>query len=323
MAFRRWSIARGATIMIAIFLVAVSTPARAWPDRTVTIVTPTGAGGGSDAVARILADRLGPRWNVPVIIANHPGADGILAIRQFLRQRDALLFTMTGAVTVNPLIHDTLPYDPVRDLQPISLVVEDFIAVAAAPDLPATSLADLVRLAKSRPGEIDYAAVPGAPYLACLDFQQRAGFDLTFIPYRNPIASVADLLEGRVQVALLPLSVVLGPSRGGRLKLLAVLSEKRAPAASDVPTAAEAGYPGFTVPGGLGLFGRKEMPPALRARIADDARAVLGEPATRQRIADLGYVPRGGTPSEFATLLTEQSVRWAAVAGVRGAKLSR
>jgi tripartite-type tricarboxylate transporter receptor subunit TctC len=312
---------RGVAIMIAAaLLVALSTPAPAWPDRAVTVVTPTGAGGGSDAVARILADRLGPRWNAPVIVANHPGADGILAVAQFLRERDALLFTMTGTVTVNPLIHAKLPYDPLRDLLPISFVVEDFIAVAGAPDLSANSLGDLVRLAKSRPGEITYAAVPGAPYLAGLDFQARAGIDLTFIPYRNPIASVADVLEDRMQVALLPLSVVLGPWRGGKLKLLVVLSDKRAPAAPDVPTAAESGYPDFTVLGGLGLFAPQKMPSALRARIADDVHAVLGEPAIGQRVADLGYVPRGTGPSDFATLLVEQNARWAAVARAHAMK---
>src|SRR5262249_2474203 len=151
---------------------------------------------------------------------------------------------------------------------------------------------DLVALAQRRPGALNYATVPGAPALALLDWQQRHAIALVAVPYRNPIASVADLVAGRIEVALMPLSVVLGQANSGKLRLLAVAHERRAPAAPETPTPAEAGDPAFTVAGGLGLFVPRAAPAALRERIADDVQAILAEPEIRHRIEDLGYVAR-------------------------------
>src|SRR5262249_59586456 len=141
--------------------------------------------------------------------------------------------------------------------------------------------------------------------------------------YRNPIASVADLVAGRIEVGLMPLSVVLGQAESGKLRLLAVAHEGRAPAAPETPTTAEAGDPAFTVTGGLGLFMSRAAPAALRERIADDVQAILAEPAIRRRVEDLGYVARATRPSEFAAFLAAQSAKWAVIARAQGAGLAR
>src|SRR5262245_53041212 len=157
---------------------------KAWPDRTVRIITGS-AGAAPDALARTLAATLTRRWKQRVIVENRPGADFIIAVRGLLEGQDGhtLLFATQSVITVNPLLHGTLPYDPERDFAPISLAVEDFLCVAAAPSLGINSLNALVKLAATKPGELNAYAAPGAPYLAWLAFQKRAGISTTFVPY--------------------------------------------------------------------------------------------------------------------------------------------
>jgi tripartite-type tricarboxylate transporter receptor subunit TctC len=143
------------------------------------------------------------------------------------------------------------------------------------------------------------------------------------VPYRNPIASINDVAEGRIQVAVLPLGTVLGQAQAGKIRVLAVTSEKRAPTAPDVPTVAEAGFPEFTFGGGLGFFGAKGISHDLRERIAGDVKAVLDESEVQQRIANLGYVPRGTSPAAFETMLEEHTAKWARIATAYGAKSSQ
>jgi len=203
---------------------------------------------------------------------------------------------------------------------PASFIVDDFMAVVASPALGVRTLDALVRLARQRPGELNYATVPSAPALALLDWQQRHGITLMSVPYRNPIASVADLVAGRIQLALMPLSVVLGQAKSGQIVLLAIAYQRPAPAAPEVPTTGDAGDPAFTVAGGLGLFVSKQAS-ALRERIADDVQAILGQPETRSRIEELGYIARGTRPAEFSAFLAEQGDKWAGIAKAHGLRL--
>jgi tripartite-type tricarboxylate transporter receptor subunit TctC len=317
--------ALGAAVLLAATLAGPPAAGAAdWPERTVTIVTPTGAGGGSDTVARVLAEALSRRWQQPVIVENHPGGDGLPAIASFLASRGGhtLLFATTSAVTVNPLLHEKLPYHP-HDLAPVSFVVEDFMAIVASRSLGVTSLAALVARAREDAGALNYATVPGAPALAAIDWQKRLGLTLAAVPYRNPIAAVADIIAGRVQLGVMPLSVVLGPARGGELVLLALASDARAPAAPEIPTTREAGDADFTVAGGLGLFAPRQASSALRERLADDVQAILAAPDIRRRIGELGYVVRGTRPAEFAAFLDAQGARWTGIVRAHGLKLSQ
>jgi tripartite-type tricarboxylate transporter receptor subunit TctC len=293
--------------------------AAAWPDRPVRVITPAAAG-GSDAVARALAGALARRWDKPVVVENRPGADGMIAAKQFLAARDGhtLLYTPPGLMTVVPLMHAAVPYDPDRDFSPISLVVDNHLALAAAPSLGATSLAGLIESARLRPGELNYTTVLGAPYLTFLALQRQAGIELAFVPYPNPLAGIPDVLTGRVHLALLPLAPLLGHARAGNLTLLAVTNPQRASAAPEIPTIAEAGYPQLTYSGMLGLFGPGDIDPALRTRIASDVRAALGDPEVVERISGLGFVPRGSTPEEFASLVAADAAKWKSFARLYG-----
>jgi tripartite-type tricarboxylate transporter receptor subunit TctC len=266
-------------------------------------------------VSRLLADELAKQWKQTVIVENRAGADHMLAAQTFLGARDGhtLLFTTHSTLTVNPLLHDKLPYDPVQDFAPISLVVEDFLCVVAAPSLAINSLGEAVNLARSKPRELNSYAVPGSPHLSLLAFQKRHGIATTFISYRNPISALADLSEGRIHLAVVPFALVRG-LEGGKVKLLVVTNATRSPAAPATPTAAEAGYSDLTFGGLLGLFGPRDMPSKTIEFISAYVRKALAKPEATQRLTNLGLMPRGTTPVEFASILDEQRAKWAAIA---------
>ena len=290
--------------------------AQQWPERDVTIVTPLSPGTSPDVAARILAEGLSKRWKRPVIVENRPGASTMIGTKAFIDRGDrhTLLFTPHATFTVVPLLYANVPYDPLKDVSPISLAVEDFLGIVAAPGLPAGSLPEFIELARGKPGKLNFFAVPGAPHLAYLALQKRTGIETTFVAYANPGAAVSDIAEGRIHVAVLPLAMVLGQVRAGKLKLLAVTNTQRAPAAPTAPTVVEAGQPAMAFGGLLGMFGTKDMPLALRERIAADIAAVLAEPGTVRRLQEAGLVARGTTPAEFAATLDLQLAKWSAVA---------
>jgi tripartite-type tricarboxylate transporter receptor subunit TctC len=316
------ALASAVVLALTVILLPALSRAASWPERIVRITTPSAPGSSTDFAARLFREGLAERWQQPVMIDDRPGADGILAVQAFLHASDghSLLFTFPGTVTVVPLLHKSLPYDPVGDLAPISSAVYDFLAVAVTGTLPVSSLADLVAFAKARPGSLNWAAVPGAPYLTFLEFQRRAGIAMTYVSYRTAVLALPDLMAGQIQLTIMPLAAALPLAREGRIKLLAVTTPERAVAAPDLPTAIEAGFPELTVEAPLGFFGPKTMPMELRERIAADVRLLASDPAIKQRVSDLGMVARGSTPAEYAAKLAEQSAKWAAFARMFGVR---
>jgi len=314
-----------AALMLFVGLIATCPVTQAdtssWPGRPVRIVTGP-AGSSSDAVVRTIAEALSTKWKQPVVVENRPGGDHILAVRALLDAQDGhtLLFTTHSTLTVNPLLHERLPYDPVADLVPITLAAEDFLCVVASPSLNVNSISELVDLARKKPGTLNSYAVPGSPHLSWLAFQSHSGISTAFIPYTNPVNVLIDLSESRIQVAMLPIAAVLGQAGAGRVKLLAVTNATRTPAAPDTPSFVEAGYSDFAFGGLLGLFGPKDMPQELRERISADARATLAEADVKQRLTNRGLVARGTTPAAFSAVLDEQRAKWSAIARAHGIK---
>jgi len=316
--------ARCFSIAIALAVAALpnSVQAGPWPERTVHIIVASSPGTSPDIVARIFAERLAGLWGKPVVIDNRSGADGILAAQALVQGNDShsLLLAFPGIVTVVPLLHDSLPYDPVNDLVPITSVAYDSLSIAVTPSLPVATLDGLVRLAKSRPGSLNWASAPGAPYLTFLEFQRRAGLAMTYVSYGSSAQALPDLMVDQIQLAITPLASALALAHAGRIKLLAVTAPERNPAAPDLMTAVEAGHPELTVEAPLGLFGSKMMPTELRERIAADVTSLASDPAIVRRLGDLGLVPRASTPAEYAAKLAAQRVQWATLArryGVR------
>jgi tripartite-type tricarboxylate transporter receptor subunit TctC len=292
----------------------------AWPERTVRVVVPSPPGGAIDLAARLYSERLASDWKVPVVVDNRPGADGILAAQTMVNARDdhTLLFSFPGIVTVVPLLHDSLPYDPVTDLMPISAAASDTLAIVAGPSMPATNLDGLLSLARARPIALNWYAAPGAPYLTFLDFQRKAGVEMTFVPYRGPTSALPDLMAGQIQVLVVPLGPVLPLFRDKRLKPLAVTTQQRSPSLPEVLTAAEQGHLELTVEARLGFFGSKAFDASLRDRIAADVRRVAEDGAMKDRLRALGLEACSDTPLGYATHLRDQAAHWATLSRTYG-----
>lgn len=294
-----------------------------WPDRLVRIITMTTPGTGMDTMARALAESFTRRWGQPVVVDDRPGADGIVAVEALLAARDghALFYGSLSVVTLLRLMHPRLAFDPMQELLPISLAVEDFIAAATPASLGVDSLAGLLALARARPGALNYATATGAVYLVTQDLLHRTGVEMSFVQYRGSAQAVPDLLQGRIHLAVLPISSFQGQGAAeGGARLLAIAGPHRAPGAPGTPTAAEAGHPEFTIPAGNALYAPRDMPAERRAMIAEAVRLALAEPETQRRVARLGYVARGGGPEELAALLEDSRQRLGELARAYGAQ---
>ncbi len=313
------------TIVMALFATLFAggeVSAQAWPQRPVRLIVPLPPGTAVDVTARVYAERLASIWGQPVIVENLPGADGLIAAREFVGRRDdhTLLYSFAGLVTINPLNYARLPYDPARDLVPIAASSDNFLAIAVSPKLGVATLAELLKLARSRAEMINWAATAGLPYFAFAGFQKDSGVDMVYVPYRDFNPALADLKEGRIGVVSTALTQLLPHEQAGNLKLIAVINRTRCPLAPNVPTAAELGYPDLAFDGITGFFGWRDMTAALRERIAADVRSVAAQPAVVARFEAIGVVARSGTPAEFAAAIEEQRVKVAKVAAAIGTR---
>lgn len=307
-------------------LVAVSAQAQSqtssWPQRNVRFIVPLGPGSATDLSARIVAERLQQRWGQPVVIENRPGGDGFVAITAFLQSNDdhTLLYAGMGTFTAHPYLHEKLPYNR-TDIVAVAGVSNIVVAVAVPESLKVGSLAELVSLARAQPGKLNAAAVPGITDFITSAFLKTANLDMARVPYRDINLSLGDLGEGRIQVALLSLSMLQPQVQAGKVRLLAVTSRNRVATMPDVPTVAEAGYPVLELEGLVGLYGPKTMPAELRERIAGDIRAVI-DPAMAAKLATTGQVLNVTTPGEYAAAIEDQRAKVAAVAEMIGIKAS-
>ncbi len=299
---------------------AVAQTAPPWPQRTVRLLLPLGPGSGTDIGARLLADRLAQRWGQPVVVENRPGGDGIVAISAFVSAKDdhILLFAPSSSFTAHPYMHDNLPYRP-EDLATIARVSNTLIAQSVPIGLPVNSLKELVALIRAQPGKINWAGVTGGFSFMWEAFLQVEGLTMAKIPYRNAVEAANDLAQGRVQVYRSALAIVQPQVQAGKVKILAMSNSVRAPAAPDIPTSREAGYPYLEFDGLVGIFGPPSMPMALRQRIAADVKSVMqGDPTIGDRLTRTGQIANPGGPEEFAKAIDEQRARMAAAAKVIG-----
>jgi tripartite-type tricarboxylate transporter receptor subunit TctC len=306
-----------AILCIALGIAAMTAPASAdtaWPIRPVKFVLTLGPGSGSDIEARLLANRLAQRWGQPVVVENRPGGDGIVAINAFVSAHDdhVLLLAPTSSFTAHPFLHDNLPYKP-ANLVPITRLSNTIVADSVPASLNVNSLDQLVALARSEPGTLNWAGVTGALDFLFAGWLQQQGLNITKVAYKNPVDAANDLAEGRVQVYESALAIVRPQLQSGKIKLLAVTNTVRAPSQPDLPTVKEAGQPALTVDGLVGLFGPTGMPLDLRQRITADIRAVADD-TVRDRLSTSGQILNVGGPEEFATSIEQQRSQVAAFA---------
>ena len=315
--------------LLALVLLAVAgTPAaaqtsvQAWPERTVRLILPLGPGSATDVTARLYAERLAEKWGKPVVVENRPGPDALLAVAGFLGARDehTLLFSFGGPVTINPATHAKLPYDPQRDLVPIVSASDSFLAVAVHAALNINSVEELVKRAKAEPGKLNWAATAGLPQYGFAGFVKSETLDMVQVPYREFGPALQDVAEGRLSAVATGLVPLLPLAQAGKIKILAITNRARSPAAPEIPTAREIGYPSLAVDGFQGFFGWRDMPVALRDKIAADVRAVAADPALAERLNRIGQAVRVGTTADFVAMIDEQREKIAGVTKALGIK---
>lgn len=299
-------------------------PKADFPNKPVRLIVPVAAGGPTDIVARMLAEKLSTIWSQQVFIENKGGA-GTNIGNEYVAQSDPDGYTVlfaTASLAVNTSLYRSLSYDPIADFAPVSLVTQLAYFVFVPNSSPAHSIKEFIDDARSRPGKLTMAS-PGtgsAPFLAEMLFLQMAGIEMTHVPYRGASPAFTDLIPGRVD-CYFGSGALLSYARSGQVRILATTGPKRDAAAPDVPTIAEAGVPGYDVTAWQALFVPAKTPPEIVRKISADTTAALTEPAIKDRLAANGYVAEGSSPEALEKLLKLEIAKWSAVIKSVGIKI--
>lgn len=292
--------------------------AQTYPSRPVTLVVPFPPGGTSDTMARLVAQELARALGQPVVVDNRAGANGNIGSASVARAAPdghTLLLSGIGSHAINAGLYRAMPYDPVRDFSHITLIASGPNAIAVNPAFPARTLAEFVALLRREPDRHNYASsgIGSSGNMAMELFKQKAGLSIVHVPYRGGAPATTDVLAGQVPILITNADAVLTHAREGKLRILAVTSERRAPLYPDTPTIAEAGFPEVVAVSWTGISGPPGLPPAIVHRLqAEVTKAVRGP--LQERLAGLGLVPGGVSSEEFAGFVAAEMARWKAVA---------
>jgi len=295
-----------------------------FPNRPVRLIVPVAAGGPTDIVARMLAERLSAMWGEQVVIENKGGA-GTNIGNEYVARSDADGYTIlfaTSSLAVNASLYRSLSYDPIADFAPASLVTQLAYFVFVPNSLPAHSMKEFIDYAKARTGKLTIAS-PGtgsAPFLAEMLFLNMAGIQMTHIPYRGASPAFADLIPGRID-CYFGSGALLSYAQSGQVRVLASTGAKREAAAPDVPTIAESGVPGYDVTAWQALFVPAKTPPDIVRKISADTNSALADPAIKDKLAKTGYVAEGSSPAELEQLLQSEIAKWSGVIKSVGIKI--
>jgi tripartite-type tricarboxylate transporter receptor subunit TctC len=309
-------------LIAVLFLLLALPPAPAdaqpYPARPIRIVVPYPPGGTSDILARSLAEKLTASWGQPVVVENKPGANGNVGA-EFVAKAPAdgytLLLADIGALSISPSVYPTLPFDPVRDFAPVTMVAYSPHILVVHPSVPAATVQELIALAKSKPGKLNFAisGVGGAPHLAGVDFALRSGIQWEYIPYKGGSQAIADVAGGQADVTLNGMLATYPLVKGGKLKLLAVSSGQRMSAIPDVPTIAESGLPGFETGSWQGVVAPAATPRDVVARLNAEIARIFGTTDMRDNLGKQGAVVRTNSPDEFGAFIRTEKAKWAKV----------
>jgi tripartite-type tricarboxylate transporter receptor subunit TctC len=307
-------------ISVIVAIVALVLPLQAhaqgtWPERPIRLIVPFAPGASTDNVARMLALRLSPRLGQSVVVDNRGGAGGIIGIETVAKARPdgyTLLFASNTVVTNAAAEGRKLPYDPVKDLAPIGEAGSVPFMIVVPEIVRAATLSDFIAQARAKPKSMSYGTggVGTITHLATELFAYSAKIELLHVPYKGVGAAVPDLLAGRLQVLLFTVAAGTPHVRSGKVRGLAVTSTQRSPLVPELPTASEAGLPGFQVEAWWGLLGPARLSGPLVKRLSDELNAVLVSPDFREMLAREGATARAGTPESFRNLMRSELTRW-------------
>lgn len=309
-------------IAASVFLLAAApATAQEWPQRSVRVILPFGAGSATDIAARLIGDKLTARWGgKAVIIENRPGGDGLVAINAFVTANDdhVLLYASSASFLAHPYTQEKLTYNLERDLAPIAQVTDTVLSVSVPASSDIKTIADFVKAAKAEPEKYNTAGAAGLPQFTMEAFVKAQGLKTTNVPYRDVVQSARDLAEGRIQFLLSSVAVMVPHVQAGKARIIAIAARQRSPLYKDVPSVVEAGFPGLTVETTAGFYGPQTMPLELRKRIGADVIAVAKDPDIVAKIESTGQDVRTGGPEALAATIKQQSANTAAVAKILG-----
>jgi tripartite-type tricarboxylate transporter receptor subunit TctC len=298
-----------------------------FPSKPIRLIVPFPAGGPNDIIARVVGQRLSELFKQTVVIDNRGGQGGVLgtdAVAKAAPDGYTIAISSAGALAISPSM-EKVAYDTLQDLAPVTLVATVPEMLVVAPDLPAKDMAGLIALAKSKPGQLNFASsgAGSLPHLAGELLHITAGIDIVHVPYRGAAPAVNDLIGQQVQMAFLDLPVLLPQVKAGSLRPIAVGSAERAPTAPDVPTLAEAGYPTLRIENWYGMVAPKGTPDAIIATLNRVTREAMADPTVKEKLAAQGAALAGDSPEHFRSFIAAEIKRWAGVikdAGVETAK---
>jgi tripartite-type tricarboxylate transporter receptor subunit TctC len=300
-------------LIAAAFATAAAAQTDSFPARPITIVVPFGAGSGTDAVTRVIAQPLSIALKQTVVIENKVGANGAIAATQVARAAPdgyTILMSTNSPHSAAPSLNKVINYDPIKDFAPLTRMGSFTFMVAAHRDVPVNSIAELVAYAKANPGKLSYASGNTSGIVAGETLKHATGIDVLHVPYKTIPTAMNDVLAGRVSLILTDLTPGLPHVKSGTLKALAVTRIKRSTLIPEVPTLDEAGVPGFDMDSWAGLFAPAGTPPEAVARLSGELRKIIDDPETKARIANLGFEAFSSSPDELGEFVKLQLVRW-------------
>jgi tripartite-type tricarboxylate transporter receptor subunit TctC len=299
--------------------------AQSYPTKPIRLIVPYAAGGTSDILARQIGPKLTEAWGQPVIVENRTGANGNVGadfVAKSAPDGYTLLITDLGGLVISASVYPKLPFDPSKDFSPVVMVSYSPHVLAVHPSVPAKSMKELIELAKSQPGKLNFAVsgIGGAPQLAGIEFAQRAGVKWTYIPYKGGSDAVSAVAAGQADVLFNGMLATWPTVQGGRMRALAISSAQRVPTAPDTPTVAEQGMPGFETGSFQGVVGPAGMPLQTVSKLNAELIKVLASEEMKERFAKQGTEVRTGTPDSLGQWLRTEQARWAKVVKESGEK---
>lgn len=293
----------------------------AWPTKQIRMVIPYPPGGPTDILGRIVAQQLSVNLGQPVVVENKPGASGMIGADQVAKAPpDGYTLLVNASIhVINPSLYKKPAYDAIRDFVPVSLIADVPLVLVAAPSLGLTSVADVIAAAKARPINFASSGNAAAPHLAGEAFKIATGVPMQHVPYKGSGPALTDVIGGQTELMFDSMPSSIGHIRGGKLRAIAVTTAKRTSALPDVPTIAEAGFPGFDISTWYGVWAPAGTPMDVVARVSGEIAKIVRMPQVRERLAGLGATPVGNTPAEFAAYNLSELVKWGKIVKASGA----
>lgn len=314
---------RRVLLALCCFAVATGASAQTWPTKPLHWISPWAPGGGNDVLSRSIAAEISKTLGQPVVVENRPGASGVIGSDLVAKAPpDGYMLTLGAPAThaTAPSMYPNLPYDPVRDFTPITLVGTVASVLVVHPSVPANTVAELIAYLKANPGKVNYSSVGNGSmqHLSAELFKQYAGVDIVHVPYKGTSPALVDLTAGRIQLAFETMPAVLPLVRSGQLKAIAVTTPNRSNLMPEIPTLDEAGLKGFDATIWYGVFGPAGMPREVTGKLSQAIVSALRTPELAKRLADLGADVSAGTPAELGDFLREQVAKWTTFIKQRG-----